>query len=80
MAQYCHDQYDHPLLWCDDKRRAEERKIAQESIAEARQRRQDDEAKKTRELREVRKMFDLQLFKFWLMRRTRITRNNFNIS
>lgn len=54
MAQFCHDQYDHPLLWCDDKRRAEERKIAQESLSVVRHRRDEQEAQKVRDVREVR--------------------------
>lgn len=53
MAQFCHDQYDHPLLWCDEKRRAEERKIAQDSLAIVRQHRENQESRKVHDLREV---------------------------
>lgn len=53
MAQFCHDQYDHPLLWCDQKRRAEERRIASESLAVAQQRKEEQDSYRTREIHEV---------------------------
>lgn len=54
MAQLCHDQYDHPLLWCDAKRRSEEKRIADESSALVEQRKQRRETEKSRESQEVR--------------------------
>lgn len=53
MAKLCHDQYDHPLLWCESKRRAEEKRIANESWALVQQRKELNEAKKARECTEV---------------------------
>lgn len=53
MALVCHDQYDHPLLWCDEKRRAEERKIANEGLATIEQQKKQAELQKHREANEV---------------------------
>lgn len=53
MAVVCRHQYEHPLLWCDDRRRAEERKIANESFLAAKQRATDNELEKQREINEV---------------------------
>lgn len=53
MALVCHDQLDHPLLWCDEKRRAEERKIADEGLATVQQRRKYAELKKHQDANEV---------------------------
>lgn len=53
MAQLCHDQYDHPLLWCESKRRAEEKRIADESWKIAQQRKELKEARKILECNEV---------------------------
>lgn len=53
MAQLCHDQYDHPLLWCESKRRAEEKRIADESWTLVQKRKEFNEAKKIRECNEV---------------------------
>lgn len=55
MAQLCHDQYDHPLLWCESKRRAEEKRIAEESFSLAQQRKEIKEARKAHECEEVRR-------------------------
>lgn len=54
MAKYCYDQYDHPLLWCNQKRRSEERKIAVEGLAVAQYRREAQENARASEEREVR--------------------------
>lgn len=53
MAYLCHNQYDHPLLWSDAKRRAEEQRIASESFAIVQQRKEQAEAQKIREANEV---------------------------
>lgn len=53
MAQLCYDQYDHPLLWCDSKRRAEEKRMADESLALVKQRKTQFEIEKLRECNEV---------------------------
>lgn len=53
MALVCHDQYDHPLLWCDERRRAEERKIASEGLAIVEQQKKNTELWKQRERNEV---------------------------
>lgn len=53
MAQLCHDQYDHPLLWCETKRRAEEKRIADESWTLTLQRKEQKQAQKIRDCNEV---------------------------
>lgn len=53
MAQLCHDQYNHPLLWCESKRRAEEKRIAAESYTIAQQRKEQAEVRKIHECNEV---------------------------
>ncbi|XP_031633243.1 uncharacterized protein LOC116347013 [Contarinia nasturtii] len=58
MAQLCHDQYDHPLLWCAAKRRAEEKRIANESIQVVQQRKEFKEAQKIRDCNELRELIE----------------------
>ncbi|XP_055321626.1 uncharacterized protein LOC129577875 [Sitodiplosis mosellana] len=58
MAKLCHDQYDHPLLWCDAKRRAEEKRIADESWTLARHRKEQKEAQKIRDCNELRELIE----------------------
>lgn len=53
MALVCHDQYDHPLLWCDEKRRAEERRIATESLAAVERQKKQAELQRHHEANEV---------------------------
>lgn len=53
MAQLCHDQYDHPLLWCETKRRAEEKRIADECWTIVQQRKEQNESRKIIERNEV---------------------------
>lgn len=55
MAQLCHDQYDHPLLWCGEKRRAEDRKNLRESLELVQQQREVKEIQKVRDISEVRR-------------------------
>lgn len=54
MSNFCHDDYDHPLLWCDGKRRLVERQIAVQSQALLRQQKDDERSKRVAEQREVR--------------------------
>lgn len=56
MAPPCYNQYDHPLLWCEAKRRAEERRIAQETLDIVNQRKENEYLRKVREANEVREM------------------------
>lgn len=54
MSELCHDQYDHPLLWCESKRRTEEKRIADESWTLAcQQKNQQEKLQKIRERNEV---------------------------
>lgn len=53
MDRVCCDQYDHPLLWCESKRRAEGKRIADEQSALAQQKREQIEIEKIRECDEV---------------------------
>lgn len=53
MAQLCHDHYDHPVLWCEAKRRAEEKRIVDECWTLAQQRKEQKEAQKIRDRNEV---------------------------
>lgn len=53
MAQLCHDQYDHPLLWCEQKRRAEEKRIAEEGWILGQQRKEQALIQKQRDCNEV---------------------------
>lgn len=55
MAQTCYDQYDHPLLWCETKRRAEEKRVAEESWTIAQQRKEQIETQRQRDYNEVSK-------------------------
>lgn len=53
MTSFCHDQFEHPLLWCDDKRRTVERQEAQQSLVEVRQRKEAEKLKTIHERNEV---------------------------
>lgn len=53
MTSFCHDQYEHPLLWCDDKRRAVERQEAQQSQQLVKQRREIEKLQAISEQNEV---------------------------
>lgn len=67
MALVCHDQYDHPLLWCDERRRAEERRIASEGLAIVEQQKKSAELRKHRERNEV-SAYPLSLISRYAMR------------
>lgn len=49
------DQYNHPLLWCESKRRAEEKRIADESWVLTQQRKEQTEAQKRHDCNDVSK-------------------------
>lgn len=54
MSKLCHDQYDHPSLWCETKRRTEEKRIADGSWTLACQRKeQQEKLEKIRDRNEV---------------------------
>lgn len=53
MALPYSNQYDHPLLWCEARRRAEERRLAQETLDIVSQRKENEHLKKIRETNEV---------------------------
>lgn len=53
MSNFCHDEYDHPLLWCDGKRRLVERQEAAQSQALVRQQKEDERRQRIVEQREV---------------------------
>lgn len=53
MANFCHDQYDHPLLWCDGKRRMVERQDAQLAMALVKQQKEGVRQDRIKEQREV---------------------------
>ncbi|XP_037943600.1 uncharacterized protein LOC119676432 [Teleopsis dalmanni] len=57
-ANFCHDHYEHPLLWCEEKKRLIERKNAEESLRMWRRRKAEEMARKEREKQEY---FDLYL-------------------
>lgn len=53
MALSYHHQYNHPVLWSDQERRLEERRIASESLAIIQQQKKQAELEKNREAIEV---------------------------
>lgn len=53
MAQLCHDQFDHPLLWCESKRRVVEKRIAEESRILGQQRKEQAQVQKQRDYNDV---------------------------
>lgn len=50
---FCHDHIEHPLMWCDEKRRLVERKNAEESLRMWRRRKAEEMARKEKEKQEV---------------------------
>lgn len=54
MAQLSHNQYYHPLLWCESKRHDEDKRIAEESRPLVQQCRELREAQKTCDCEQVR--------------------------
>ena len=65
MASFCHDSYEHPLLWCDDKRRAVERVEAKHSIAVVKQRKEAAQFKKIKDQNEVGKVRYCVFYSFY---------------
>lgn len=51
--EFCRDHYEHPLLWCDDKKRLVERKNAEESMRMWRRRKAEEVARKEKDKAEV---------------------------
>lgn len=50
---FCHDHIQHPLMWCDEKRRLVERKNAEESMRMWRRRKTEELARKEKDKQEV---------------------------
>ncbi|CAD6992492.1 unnamed protein product [Ceratitis capitata] len=51
--EFCRDHYEHPLLWCDDKKRLVERKNAEESMRMWRRRKAEEVARKEKDKAEM---------------------------
>ncbi|XP_055389249.1 uncharacterized protein LOC129618490 [Condylostylus longicornis] len=49
MGTFCYDQYEHPLLWCDEKKKFVEKKNADESMMQWRQKRIEEKTKQQRD-------------------------------
>ncbi|XP_073818261.1 uncharacterized protein isoform X2 [Musca autumnalis] len=49
---FCHDHIEHPLMWCDEKRRLVERKNAEESMRMWRRRKTEEMARKEKDKQE----------------------------
>lgn len=60
MSQFCHDQYDHPLLWCDVKRRIVNQQDALLAMATVQESKEQDRQKRINEQREVYKYTELK--------------------
>lgn len=54
MGTFCHDHIQHPLMWCDDKKRLVERKNAEESLRMWRRRKAEENARKEKDKQEVK--------------------------
>lgn len=50
---FCHDHIQHPLMWCDEKRRLVERRNAEESLRMWRRRKAEEMARKEKDKQEV---------------------------
>lgn len=59
MGAFCHDHIQHPLMWCDEKKRLVERKNAEESLRMWRRRKAEECARKEKDKQEVSKLFRL---------------------
>lgn len=53
MSNFCHDDYDHPLLWCDGKRRMVERQDARQAQVLLKQQKDAERIQRVAEQREV---------------------------
>jgi len=52
-GNFCHDHIQHPLMWCDEKKRLVERKNAEESLRMWRRRKAEECARKEKDKQEV---------------------------
>lgn len=59
MGAFCHDHIQHPLMWCDEKKRLVERKNAEESLRMWRRRKAEECARKEKDKQEVSKLLRL---------------------
>ncbi|XP_064544334.1 uncharacterized protein LOC135432445 isoform X2 [Drosophila montana] len=57
MGTFCHDHIQHPLMWCDDKKRLIERKNAEESLRMWRRRKAEECARKEKDKQEYYDLF-----------------------
>ncbi|KAH8417319.1 hypothetical protein KR222_008760 [Zaprionus bogoriensis] len=57
MGAFCHDHIQHPLMWCDEKKRLVERKNAEESLRMWRRRKAEECARKEKDKQEYYDMF-----------------------
>ncbi|XP_060648048.1 uncharacterized protein LOC132785788 [Drosophila nasuta] len=57
MGSFCHDHIQHPLMWCDEKKRLVERKNAEESLRMWRRRKAEECARKEKDKQEYYDMF-----------------------
>ncbi|XP_028900579.2 uncharacterized protein LOC105219048 isoform X2 [Zeugodacus cucurbitae] len=55
--EFCRDHYEHPLLWCDEKKRLVERKNAEESMRMWRRRKAEEVARKEKDKAEYYELF-----------------------
>ncbi|KNC30700.1 hypothetical protein FF38_11659 [Lucilia cuprina] len=56
-AAFCHDHIQHPLMWCDEKRRLVERRNAEESLRMWRRRKAEEMARKEKDKQEYYELF-----------------------
>lgn len=61
--------YDHPILWSEDRKRLEERKISDRSIREWRVRQKQERINKNKEQQEVSLCLNLHTKCFWKISR-----------
>ncbi|EDV93944.1 GH19602 [Drosophila grimshawi] len=57
MGAFCHDHIQHPLMWCDEKKRLVERKNAEESLRMWRRRKAEECARKEKDKQEYYDLF-----------------------
>lgn len=59
-ATFCHDHIQHPLMWCDEKRRLVERRNAEESLRMWRRRKAEEMARKEKDKQEVSVLHEMK--------------------
>ncbi|ALC47962.1 CG15564 [Drosophila busckii] len=57
IGTFCHDHIQHPLMWCDEKKRLVERKNAEESLRMWRRRKAEECARKEKDKQEYYDLF-----------------------